>query len=55
MLVAGGVIWLAWQTAQSQKRGALVEAQMMELRRELQSVATRFNEQLKIWKAKNAS
>jgi DNA recombination protein RmuC len=40
LLVAGGVIWLAWQTAQSQKRSALFEAQMTELRRELQSVAT---------------
>jgi DNA recombination protein RmuC len=40
LFVAAAVIWLAWQTAQSQKRSALFESQMMELRRELQSVAT---------------
>jgi DNA recombination protein RmuC len=40
LFVAGGVIWQAWQTAQSQKRSVAFEAQMAELRRELQSVAT---------------
>jgi DNA recombination protein RmuC len=40
LFVAATVIWLALQTSQSQKRGALLESQMAELRRELQSVAT---------------
>ena len=40
LFVAAAVLWLAWQTMQSQKRGALFESQMVELRRELQSVAT---------------
>jgi DNA recombination protein RmuC len=40
LFVAAVVIWLALQTSQSQKRGALLESQMAELRRELQSVAT---------------
>jgi DNA recombination protein RmuC len=40
LFVAAGVIWLAWQTAQSQRRSVAVDSQMAELRRELQSVST---------------
>jgi DNA recombination protein RmuC len=40
LLVAATVFWLALQASQSLRRGAQLESQMTELRRELQSVAT---------------
>lgn len=40
MLVAALVIWLALQTLQEQKKGKLLEAQMSELRRDLQTIGT---------------
>src|SRR5580700_2537892 len=40
LFVAAVVIWLALQSSQGQKRSALLESQLSELRRELQSVAT---------------
>jgi DNA recombination protein RmuC len=40
LFVAAVAIWLARQSSQSQKRGAMLESQLSELRRELQSVAT---------------
>jgi len=40
LLVAGTVFWLAMETSKSLKRSAQLETQMLELRREMQSVAT---------------
>src|SRR5271156_1230796 len=40
LFAAGAVIWFVMETSRNQKRGALLESQMAELRRELQSVAT---------------
>lgn len=40
ILVAGLVLWLVMQTSQEQKKNALLEGQMNELRRDLQTIAT---------------
>jgi DNA recombination protein RmuC len=40
IVVAGLVIWLVLQTAQEQKKNALLEAQMGELRRDLQTIGS---------------
>ncbi|MGB7281359.1 MAG: DNA recombination protein RmuC [Candidatus Acidiferrum sp.] len=40
IVVAGLVVWLVLQTSQEQKRSALLEGQMNELRRDLQTIAT---------------
>jgi DNA recombination protein RmuC len=40
ILLAALAIWQVWQSAQSQKKDAQIEAQMNELRRDLQSIAT---------------
>jgi len=38
--VAGLVLWLVLQTSQEEKKGALLEAQLNELRRDLQTIGT---------------
>jgi DNA recombination protein RmuC len=40
ILLAALAIWQIWQSAQSQKKDAQIEAQMNELRRDLQTIAT---------------
>jgi DNA recombination protein RmuC len=40
IVVAGLVLWLVLQTSQEQKKSGLLEAQMNELRRDLQTIAT---------------
>jgi len=40
IVVAGLVIWLVLQTSQEQKRSALLETQLNELRRDLQTIGT---------------
>jgi DNA recombination protein RmuC len=40
IVVAGLVLWLVMQTSQEQKKNALLEGQMNELRRDLQTMAT---------------
>lgn len=40
ILLAALAIWQVWQSAQSQKKDAQIEAQMNELRRDLQTIAT---------------
>ncbi|MGB8476303.1 MAG: DNA recombination protein RmuC [Candidatus Acidiferrum sp.] len=40
IVVAGLVLWLVLQTSQEQKKAALLEGQMNELRRDLQTIAT---------------
>ncbi len=40
IVVAGLVLWLVLQTSQEQKKSALLEGQMSELRRDLQTIAT---------------
>jgi DNA recombination protein RmuC len=40
IVVAGLVLWLVMQTSQEQKKNALLESQMNELRRDLQTMAT---------------
>ncbi|MGC1483917.1 MAG: DNA recombination protein RmuC [Candidatus Acidiferrum sp.] len=40
IVVAGLVLWLVLQTSQEQKRSALLEGQMNELRRDLQTIGT---------------
>src|SRR5271154_7556413 len=40
LFAAAAVIWFVLEASRNQKRGALLESQMAELRRELQSVAT---------------
>jgi len=39
-LLAVLALWQVWQSAQNQKKGAQIEAQMTELRRDLQTIAT---------------
>ena len=40
IVVAGLVLWLVMQTSQEQKKNALLDGQMNELRRDLQTIAT---------------
>ena len=40
IVVAGLVLWLVLQTSQEQKKNALLESEMHELRRDLQTIAT---------------
>jgi DNA recombination protein RmuC len=40
VLLALLALWQVWQSAQNQKKGAQIEAQMTELRRDLQTIAT---------------
>lgn len=40
LVVAALVLWLVWQTSQEQKKNQLLEAQMSELRRDLQTIGT---------------
>ena len=40
VLLALLALWQVWQSAQNQKKGAHIEAQMTELRRDLQTIAT---------------
>src|SRR5580700_8626830 len=40
LVVAALVLWLVFETSQEQKKSALLEAQMKELRRDLQTIGT---------------
>src|ERR1700719_3675368 len=40
LLVAVLVVWVAWQSLGAQKKSAVIESQMSELRRDLQSIST---------------